>query len=332
MGVTVIPHCGSIGNAGRLEGVRTKPRKKHPNGVVRHGLWKCYSKECRKQFTVKIGTVFESAHIPLHQCLQAVHLLCSSKKGFSAHQLSRILEVDYKSAWFLAHRIREAMRDGVLAPMGGNGRIIESDETYIGRLQGQPAKGGTSGKNIVLTLVERGGSARSFHIDSTSIADIAPILRQNVSRESRFMTDEARHYMEIGREYESGDAVNHTDKEYVRYFNEVTDKARPDGKPLVVTHTITTNTVEGYYSIFKRGMKGVYQHCSEKHLHRYLSEFDFRYSNRVALGVDDQDRAVKALKGIAGKRLTYGSPLINSRPASKEKPWHHPRFRKIKKP
>ncbi len=145
------------------------------------------------------------------------------------------------------------------------------------------------------------------------------------------MTDEARHYMEIGREFESHDAVNHGEKEYVRYFNEVTDKARLDGKPLVVTHTITTNTVEGYYSIFKRGMKGVYQHCKEKHLHRYLSEFDFRYSNRIALGVDDQDRAVKALKGIAGKRLTYRSPLINSQPASKEKPWRHPRFKARKK-
>jgi transposase-like protein len=177
-GQPICPHCGTVGNAGRLEGVRTKPSKKHPQGIVRHGLWKGYSKECRKQFTVKVGTVFESAHIPLHQCLQAVHLLCSSKKGFSAHQLSRILEVDYKSAWFLAHRIREAMRDGVLAPMDGAGQIIEADETYIGRLAGQPAKGGSGTKNIVLTLVERGGSARSFHIDATSIAQLAPILRK----------------------------------------------------------------------------------------------------------------------------------------------------------
>jgi transposase-like protein len=292
----VCPHCGVIGKAGRLEGVRSKPSKKSPQGALRHGLWKCYSKECRKQFTVRVKTVFEDAHLPLHKMLQAVYLLCSSKKGFSAHQLHRILEVDYKSAWFLAHRIREAMRDGMLAPMGGAGQIIEADETYIGKLEGQTKnpKGGAAHKNIVLTLVERGGSARSFHIDSTSIANIAPIVRQNVRRESGFMTDEARHYMEMGREFRGGhDAVNHGREEYVRYE---ADKV------------ITTNTVEGYYSIFKRGMKGVYQHCAEKHLHRYLSEFDFRYSNRVALGVDDQARADKALKGISGKRLTYRSP------------------------
>jgi ISXO2-like transposase domain len=222
--------------------------------------------------------------------LQAVHLLCSSKKGFSAHQLSRILEVDYKSAWFLAHRIREAMRDGVLAPMGGASKVAETDETYIGRLADVPKqRGGGAHKNIVLTLVERGGSARSFHIDSTLVADIAPILRQNIRRESRLHTDEARHYKEVGREYAEHGAVNHSREEY----------ARSD---------ITTNTVEGYYSIFKPGMKGVYQHCKEKHLHRYLSEFDFRYNNRIALGVDDQDRAANALKGITGKRLTYRGP------------------------
>jgi transposase-like protein len=296
----VCPHCGTIGNAGRLEGVRGKPSKKNPEGAVRHGLWKCRSKECRKQFTVKVGTVFEDAHLPLHKMLQAVHLLCSSKKGFSAHQLHRILEVDYKSAWFLAHRIREAMRDGVLAPMGGAGQIIEADETYIGRLKGQPVRnGGSTHKNTVLTLVERGGSARSFHIDSATIAQIAPILRQNASRKSRLMTDEANIYKEVGREYDTHDAVNHKSKEYVRYGAKF---------PEMTLDVITTNTVEGFYSIFKRGMKGIYQHCSEKHLHRYLSEFDFRYSNRIALGVDDQDRAEKALKGIAGKRLTYRSP------------------------
>jgi len=290
----ICPHCGTVGNAGRLEGVRGKPSKKNPEGALRHGLWKCRSKECRKQFTVKVGTVFEDAHLPLHKMLQAVHLLCSSKKGFSAHQLHRILEVDYKSAWFLAHRIREAMRDGVLAPMGGSGQTVEVDETYIGRIDGVPKqRTGWAHKNIVLTLVEGGGSARSFHIESTSIADIAPILRQNVRRESVMMTDEAPVYRGLGGEYLSHDAVNHGAKEYVRYS---------------AGDMITTNTVEGYYSIFKRGMKGVYQHCKEKHLHRYLSEFDFRYSNRVALGVDDQTRADKALQGIVGKRLTYRSP------------------------
>ena len=296
----VCPHCGTVDNAGRLAGVRSKPSKKNPDGALRHGLWKCYARECRKQFTVKVGTVFEDAHLPLHKMLQAVHLLCSSKKGFSSHQLSRILECDYKTAWFLAHRIREAMRDGVLAPMGGNGQIIEADETFIGRVTGVPYSRGTAHKNVVLTLVERGGSARSFHIESTSIADIAPIVRQNVRRESRFMTDEARHYMEMGREFKGGHgAVNHAKDEYVRYEQPIT------GEPELM---ISTNTVEGFYSIFKRGMKGIYQHCSEKHLHRYLAEFDFRYSNRVRLGVDDQDRAAKALQGIVGKRLTYRDP------------------------
>jgi transposase-like protein len=288
----VCPHCGSVDSAGRLEGVKGKATRTG-KAKVRLGLWKCYEGACRKQFTVRVGTVFEHCRIPLHKCLQAVHLIASSKKGISSHQLHRILEVQYKSAWFLAHRIREAMRDGSLAPMGGSGKVVESDETYIGRLQGQRAKGGPATKNIVLTLVERGGSARSFHIESTSIADIAPILRQNIRRESQLMTDEARHYMEIGREYASHDAVNHGQEEYVRY---------------TAGDTITTNTVEGYYSIFKRGMKGVYQHCDEKHLHRYLAEFDFRYSNRIALGVDDQDRAEKAIKGATGKRLTYRGP------------------------
>ena len=197
----ICPHCGTIGNAGRLEGVRTKPSRKHPEGQVRHGLWKCYSKECRKQFTVKVGTVFECAHLPLHEMLQAVHLFCSSKKGFSAHQISRILEVDYKSAWFLAHRIREAMRDGVLAPIGGRGKFVEVDETYIGKLEGHEREKRPEHKNIVLTLVERGGSARSFHIASFGVAQVVPIVRQNIRRESDLMTDKARQYVELGKEF-----------------------------------------------------------------------------------------------------------------------------------
>jgi transposase-like protein len=290
----VCPHCGTVN-----ESFATK----------KVGVYRCRAKECRKDFSVTTKSVMESSHIKLNVWLQAFFLMSSSKKGISSHQLHRALGITYKSAWFLTHRIREAMRSGgLLPPMGGAGKVVESDETYIGRLAGQPAKGGTSSKNIVLTLVERGGSVRSFHIDSTSIADIAPILNANISRESRLMTDDARHYMEPGREFESHDAVNHTEKEYVRYWNEVTNETRPDGKPVVATTTITTNTVEGYYSIFKRGMKGVYQHCSEKHLHRYLSEFDFRYSNRVALGVHDGERADLAIKGAAGKRLTYRQP------------------------
>jgi transposase-like protein len=277
-GVTC-PKCGTVGRAGRLEGVKGK------NAKVRLGLWKCYA--CRAQFTVRVGTVFEHCRIPLFKCLQAVHLLASSKKGISAHQLHRILEIQYKSAWFLAHRIREAMREGKLAPMGGSGKVVEADETYIGRLQGmRKMRSGSAHKNVVLTLVERGGAARSFHVDGTRVADIAPIIRANIKRESRLHTDEAPHYREVGREQAAHETVNHGREEY----------ARGD---------VTTNTVEGYYSIFKRGMKGVYQHCSEKHLHRYLAEFDFRYSNRIALGVDDQDRADKTIRGMVGKRLTY---------------------------
>jgi hypothetical protein len=172
-------------------------------------------------------------------------------------------------------------------------------------LEGQPAKGGSGTKNAVLTLVERGGSARSFHIDATSIAQVVPILRANIARETALMTDEAQFYKAVGKEFASHEAVNHGEKEYVRYWNEATDELRPDGKPRVQTTTITTNTVEGFYSVFKRGMKGVYQHRKEKHLHRYLAEFDFRYSNRVALGINDGERAVLAMKGIEGKRLTY---------------------------
>jgi hypothetical protein len=212
--------------------------------------------------------------------------MSSSKKGISSNQLHRTLGCTLKTAWFISHRIREAMRVTGVEPMGGAGKVVEVDETYVGRLKGQSKRRGVSHKNTVLTLVERGGSARSFHIDGASIAQIAPIVRENVSRESRFMTDEARHYMEIGRDFESHEAVNHGQEEY----------ARGD---------ISTNTVEGFYSIFKRGMKGIYQHCAEKHLHRYLSEFDFRYSNRIALGVNDTARADRALKGIVGKRLKY---------------------------
>jgi hypothetical protein len=230
----------------------------------------------------------ESSHIKLNVWLQAFFLMASSKKGISSHQLHRALGITYKSAWFLTHRIREAMRaGGLVSPMGGNGKPVEVDETFIGRLEGMPKKKAAwAHKNVVLTLVERGGSARSFHVDGVRVADLQPIIRANISREARLMTDEAASYRVIGPEFASHETVNHRAEEYVR-------------------GDIYTNTVEGYYSIFKRGMKGVYQHCAEKHLHRYLSEFDFRYSNRVALGIHDGERADLAIKGAAGKRLTY---------------------------
>jgi transposase-like protein len=284
----VCPHCGCVGRIGKI--------KANPAKRIRIGLHKCG--DCHKQFTVKVGTVFEHGRIPLHKFLQAVHLLCSSKKGISAHQLHRVLEVQYKTAWFLAHRIREAMRDGTLAPMGGSGKVVEADETYIGRLDGVPKPdrrgkrgggGSQSYKNTVLTLVERGGRARSFHVESTTVAQIVPIVRENIDRETRLMTDQARHYVAVGKEFAEHGAVEHDKDEYVR-------------------GDVYTNTVEGFYSIFKRGMRGVYQHCGEKHLHRYLAEFDFRYNNRSALGVEDQERSGNALAGMKGKRLTYRGP------------------------
>jgi len=255
----VCPHCGGVERISKMGGKAT-----------RIGLWKCY--QCRKQFTVKVGTIFESSHVAMHLWLQAMYLLCSSKKGISSNQLSRTLGVTLKTAWFMSHRIREAMRVLGLEPMGGPDRIVEADETFIGRLEGEPKRAkGSAHKNVVLTLVERGGAARSFHVDSTSVAQIVPIVRQNIRRESKLMTDEARHYVGVGAEFASHGAVYHGVKEYVR------------GE----AHT------------------NIYQHCAEKHLHRYLAEYDFRYNNRIRLGVDDVERTERAVKGIVGKRLTY---------------------------
>jgi len=283
----VCPHCGVIGGrVYKLDGVRGKPSKKSPEGAIRFGLKKCG--ECRKQFTAKVGTVFEDAKLPLHIMLQAVHLMVSSKKGISSHQLSRVLEIQYNSAWFLSHRIREAMREGSLAPFGSGGGAVEVDETYIGKRKGAGnPKGGHAHKMAVLALVDRDtGKCRMFNVENGSGKLIQPIVLNNLAREARLMTDEATMYRSIGRQFAEHSAVNHQRKEY----------ARGD---------VTTNTVEGAFSIFKRGMKGVYQHCGEQHLHRYLAEFEFRYSHRIATGVDDRARANLALAGIVGKRLTY---------------------------
>lgn len=288
----VCPKCGGKERIYKLEGVRSKPSKKNPKGLERHGLKKCG--HCRKQFTVRVGTVFESSHVPLHKWLQAVFLMCSSKKGISSHQLHRTLEVKYQTAWFMTHRIREAMRHGSLAPpMGGDGGVVESDETYIGenkKYRQFPKLRGFQHKHTVLTLVDRDGEARSFHVDRTDARSILPIVEDNIAKEATIVTDEARHYKGLKHTHDGKhETVNHKAGEYVR-------------------GPIHTNTVEGYFSIFKRGMKGVYQHCSEKHLHRYLAEYDFRYSNRIAKGVDDAKRTEKALKAIVGKRLTYQQP------------------------
>jgi transposase-like protein len=287
----VCPHCGALDRIFALKGVRSKPSRKNPEGIVRHGLKKCG--HCRKQFTARVGTVFESSHIPLHKAMQAVHLLCSSKKGISSHQLHRVLEITYEAAWFLSHRIREAMRSGALAPMGGAGTsgVVEADETFIGRKKGEPKRrGGGAHKNAVLALVERGGQVRTVHVENVRAATLLPIVNENIAKEAHIMSDDAATYYNKLGDFAGHDTVAHSHGEYVRY-----------GGPI----PIHTNTVEGYFSIFKRGMRGVYQHCSEKHLHRYLAEFDFRYNARIALGVDDQQRADRALSGIVGKRLTY---------------------------
>lgn len=268
------PHCGGVERLGKLKGKTT-----------RAGLWKCY--QCRKPFTVRMGTIFESSHVPLHIWLQAMYLIAGSKKGISSNQLHRILGVTLKTAWFLSHRIREAMREGDLTPFGGDGGAVEVDETYIGRKKGKPIRGAYHHKMAVLGLVDRdSGRCRLFHVEKASGSNIQPIVLANLSREARLMTDESMMYRKIGREFAEHSAVHHYEKEYVR-------------------GDVTTNTVEGAFSIFKRGMRGVYQHCAEKHLHRYLAEFEFRYSHREATGCDDEARANRLLSGVVGKRLTY---------------------------
>lgn len=297
----VCHHCGSMEGHYALKGVRSKASKKNPNGVERIGLYKC--SDCRQQFTVRMGTIFEESHLPLHKWLQAIHLMASSKKGISAHQLHRVLECTYKTACFLAHRIREAMRSDHATPMGGDGKIVEVDETYIGRLAGVPVnpKGGAAHKNTVFTLVQRGGEARSFHVDGATVARVMPIVNANIAKETDMMSDEARIYPRALSEFASHQMVNHAADEYGRL------EFSHDGQKFTAMN-INTNSVEGYFSIFKRGMKGVYQHCAEHHLHRYLAEFDFRYTHRIARGVDDNARAFLALMGVKGKRLTYRQP------------------------
>jgi transposase-like protein len=266
------PHCGSVERISKMQGKST-----------RKGLYKCYA--CRKPFTVRMGTIFESSHVALHIWLQAMYLIAGSKKGISSNQLHRTLGVTLKTAWFMSHRIREAMRSGDLAPMGG---VVEVDETYIGRLKGAgDVRGGVAHKMKVLSLVERGGRARSMVFDRTSASEIIPLVVQNVAKEAHVMTDDHaiyRHSLKV--RFADHSIVRHQFDEYVR-------------------GNAYTNTVEGFFSIFKRGMRGVYQWCAPKHLHRYVAEFDFRYSNRVALGCNDADRADRLLSGIVGKRLTY---------------------------
>lgn len=277
----VCPHCGGVD---RITKVKANPEKR-----IRVGLWRCG--DCKKQFTVKVGTVFEHARIPMHKMLQAVYLVTGSKKGISAHQLHRTLEITYKSASFLLHRIREAMRDGgELPPMGGNGGIVEVDETFIGKKKGAVERRAFHHKMKVLALVDRDTrKARTMVIDDVKAETLMPLVIANVEREARIMTDEHSGYRDVKHYFAGHGTTSHGKGEYVNFED----------------RSIHSNTVEGYFSIFKRGMKGVYQHCGEDHLHRYLAEFEFRYNNRAALGCNDTDRSVTALKGIVGKRLTY---------------------------
>jgi transposase-like protein len=274
----VCPRCGGVDRLGRLNGVGSEPSKKNPEVLVRRGLWKCYP--CKGQFTARKGTVFESSHLELRQWLQAAYLMCSSKKGVSSNQLARTLGITVKSAWFASHRLREAMRDGGITAMGGSGKIVDADETFIGRKKGFPKRPGTGHKIGVMSLVERGGKVRSTVLDNVTRYDVERIIRANVHKESKLMTDTAAYY-KAGNLGTADQMVNHFAEEWVR----------GEGH---------TNTLEGYYTTSKRGMKGIYQHCGQQHLHRYVAEFDFRNNHRIRLGTDDKGRTAAALRGIVG--------------------------------
>ena len=270
------PHCGST-TVTRLQG------KKH-----RPGLFQC--NDCREQFTVTVNTVCERSKIPLHRWCMAIYLLNSSKKGMSALQMHRMMGGSYKTAWFMMHRIREAMREGKLpGGLGGQNKVVEADETYVGG-KARNRKNKVPAKTAVLSLVERDGKVRSFPIGNVTATTLRPIIVSHVSRASYLMTDESPVYPVIGREFAGHGTVNHSAEEYVR------------------AHFWHTNTVEGYFSILKRGIVGVYHWVSEAHLHRYAAEFDFRYNHRVALGYTDMQRTEIAAAGIYGKRLTYRRP------------------------
>ena len=287
------PHCGNADYPARITKLKGKS--------TRPGVYKC--NECAKPFSVTVGTVFERSHIPLHKWLLAVHILSAGKKGISAHQLWRMLGFgSYRTAWFMAHRIREAMKLGEDAsPIGGAGKTVEADETYIGRTstprfskqRGERPyikRKGPQSKNPIVALVERGGETRMFHVENATVENVREVLVRNVPRKSELHTDESALYIRTGEEFAGHHTVRHSAEEYVRYEGE---------------RIVHCNTVENVFSVFKRGMVGVYQHCGEQHLHRYLSEFEFRYNRRTALGWTDKQRTDDALKGITGKRLTY---------------------------
>lgn len=288
----ICPHCGNS-DPEKIGHLHRDTKSSH-----REGLYQCY--ECHDQFTVQVGTVMERSHIPLNKWLATMFLMASSKKGVSAAQVSRTLGLPYKTSWFLCHRIRKAMEEETTSnPMGGVGKIVEADELYYGpkdkkakvSTTGKPflKKGthGPSNKRTIVALVERGGNVRSFHIDRATSQTVRDVIVHNVSRDTSLFTDHSKLYTRVGEEFASHQTVNHARKEYVR-----------DGN-------IHTNTIENTFSVFKRGMRGIYQHCGEAHLHRYLAEFDFRYNRRSALGVTDMERTAAIVRGAEGKRLVY---------------------------
>lgn len=270
----VCPHCGAMERNVAIKGGRP-------------GLYFCG--DCRSQFTVTVGSCFERSKIPLHKWLLAVHLLCSSKKGMSSHQLHRMLGVTYKTAWFMTHRIREAFKMPTTGTLGGGGKIVEADETYYGAIRGRKPVTGGSHRHKIVSLVERNGETRSYHIANVDHQSLKPILLKQIDKDTHLMTDGAYHYRAIGKEFKAHESVNHTQGEYAR-------QSKTEG---VVAHT---NTVESYFGLLKRGLMGTYHHVSEQHLQRYVTEFDFRFSHRR---ISDTERADAALKGIKGKRLTY---------------------------
>lgn len=288
----VCPHCGAVENITELAGRSHRP-----------GLYQCNG--CREHFTVQVGTVMEASHLPLRKWVLAFHLMAASKKGVSAHQLHRQLGITYKTAWFLAHRIREAMNGSGAGPIGGEGKVVEADEMYHGKKETQVplsrgrvpkyTKGGTAGvgqKRTVVALVERGGEARAVAMTGKPVTakNVRDVLVKHADRKSVLHTDESTLYPAIGPEFAKHETVHHASGEYAR------------GKG---AEQVTTNNVEGFFGVFKRGFTGIYQHCGEQHFQRYLDEYTFRYNYRIKLGYDDTARAHFAIKGAEGKRLTY---------------------------
>jgi transposase-like protein len=276
----ICPKCGTVDEATLMKGESHRP-----------GLYQCNS--CREPFTITVGTLYERSKVPLNKWLAATHLMMASKKGMSALQVGRMLGLSKKTAWFLCHRIRESLRETNPDMLGGEGETVEIDETFVGGLEKNKHRRkrkhqgtGGAGKEAVIALVERGGRVRSHHVAEVSAKTLGVILNAQLHGASHVYTDEGGAMKRAAGQFGLHQSINHSIGEYVR------------GR-------VHTNTIEGYFSIMKRGIHGVYHHVSQQHLKRYLAEYDFRYNERSALGVEDAERMAKSVKGIVGKRLTY---------------------------